>query len=430
MGTLTVNATNGQTVAAGASYTVPYPAGKSAGSYLTTGAKITTSDGSYYSVIVALGVAGITVTNPTGRAIASGGFDYMDLQSNVNTVEPSRPSMEFSPLVITDKNSWSPHTALFTNTDAGMTTIMWPWAIETSRIPDALGKYYMYFSTDHDVGAGGIYMAYSDSLYGPWTQYGLVFADASGSQQTETPSVIWDDDNSRFNMYYQNSGAKYGPADGSSAIGVQSTLMCYGTNGRQWTKDPSFIVDLPYAGDQLGDGHTGYFLPFKTKRGLFAFSLYGGTDSSGSVLWQCRGAKGGFIDGSLTRNEWYSERGHLGYNSDLLYNFAPAVFGAETVQRRLDWHHGFIIESGGTEYLIALVSLFVSGGAAKTARLAIAPISADYRHLLEKPKVIWEPVEAWESSDFRTITPFVENGVLYVLYSVNKTHVGVFSHVI
>ena len=81
MGTLTVNATNGQTVAAGASYTVPYPAGKSAGSYLTAGAKITTSDGSIYSATVSLGASIITITNPTGRSIASGGFDYLDLQN-------------------------------------------------------------------------------------------------------------------------------------------------------------------------------------------------------------------------------------------------------------------------------------------------------------------------------------------------------------
>lgn len=81
MGTLTVNATNGQTVAAGASYTVSYPAGKSAADYLATGAKITTSDGSIYSVTVSLGGSSITITNPTGREIASGGFDYLDLNN-------------------------------------------------------------------------------------------------------------------------------------------------------------------------------------------------------------------------------------------------------------------------------------------------------------------------------------------------------------
>jgi hypothetical protein len=82
MGTLTVNATNGQTVAAGASYLVPYPAGTSEDDYLTTGAKITTSDGSIYDVTASMSASGITVTNPTGRSIASGGFDFMDLTSN------------------------------------------------------------------------------------------------------------------------------------------------------------------------------------------------------------------------------------------------------------------------------------------------------------------------------------------------------------
>jgi len=82
MGTLTVNALNGQTVAAGASYVVPFPAGKSAGNYSTTGAKLTTGDGSVYPVTVSFGASGITVTNPTGRDIASGQFDFLDLQTS------------------------------------------------------------------------------------------------------------------------------------------------------------------------------------------------------------------------------------------------------------------------------------------------------------------------------------------------------------
>jgi hypothetical protein len=79
---LTVNATNGQTVPAGETYLVPYPADASAADYLETGAKITTSDGAIYSVSVILTEAGITVTNPTGRSIASGQFDFLDLHSS------------------------------------------------------------------------------------------------------------------------------------------------------------------------------------------------------------------------------------------------------------------------------------------------------------------------------------------------------------
>ena len=82
MGTLTVNATNGQTVAKGASYLVPRPSGKSLGNYQTSGATITTSDGSVYPVTVSFGALGITVTNPTGRDIESGKFDFIDLQTS------------------------------------------------------------------------------------------------------------------------------------------------------------------------------------------------------------------------------------------------------------------------------------------------------------------------------------------------------------
>jgi hypothetical protein len=79
---LTVNATNGKTVPAGETYLVPYPADASAADYLETGAKITTSDGAIYSVSVILTESGITVTNPTGRSIASGQFEFLDLYSS------------------------------------------------------------------------------------------------------------------------------------------------------------------------------------------------------------------------------------------------------------------------------------------------------------------------------------------------------------
>jgi len=336
---------------------------------------------------------------------------------------------------LTDIDSWSNHELLFTASQTSSPTVFWPWVIETSKIVGAFAKYYMYFSTDHDSGAGGIYMAYADSMDGPWTQYGQVYVDTAttGIGQTETPSVIWDDENSRFIMYYQQSGAQWTAGNATDAIGQQSTLACHSTDGLSWTKDPYFILDVPDLTSQLGDGHTGYFMPFRTKRGWFGASVYGGTISSGAILWRnAAGPFGGEVDG-IARTGWTSDRCLLGYSADIMYNALSAVWGTSDIVRTVRFGNSFVVESGGVEYLIFAVSVPVLYPTDQVQRIYIAPVSADYRSIIGRPRLIWEPEEDWDevSGDgLHCITPFIDNGVLHILYTTAAANVGVISHVI
>lgn len=296
-------------------------------------------------------------------------------------------------------------------------TIYWPWVIRTDNLPNPLGQYYMYYSTDHGISGGaatgGIGMMFGPTPLGPWTNYGQVFVDTAsqspGNGETETPSVVWDPYSNNYRMFYHQNGAQW---SGGNAIGQQSTLSATSTDGITWTKDANFILDVPNLLWQHGDGHLGYFLPFQGRSGLFAYSLYGGTVGADFALWAC--------DGPL--NSWQTEGGTLGYSSHLL---PTSILGEAG---HTGWNSSFVVQSGGQEWWVGRLSNFAAGATAANCRIAVAPISLDYKKLLARPVVIWRPTLPWESNDLRMCNPYIEGGVLYVYYSIAKNYVGVISH--
>ena len=81
---------------------------------------------------------------------------------------------------------------VLTQAASGLNSLYWPWPIRVSdKIPGALADIYVYFSTDHDNGAGGIAMAYTNDPATALTPHGVVFTDTTGGAQTETPAVMW-----------------------------------------------------------------------------------------------------------------------------------------------------------------------------------------------------------------------------------------------
>jgi len=327
----------------------------------------------------------------------------------------NRPNLTGS---ILEPASWSAHQLMFTSADTGAANLYWPWVIKTDKISAPLDAYYMYFSTDHNSGVGGIYMASAPSPLGPWTQRGLVYVDPASSWgsnvgQTETPAVVWDQHNSVLRMFYQQSGAKYGASNVTNALGDQSTLSATSTDGVTWTKDPAFVLDIPAANYVYGNGHTGYFLPFQTRTGMYAYSLAGGTDFGAFTMWRCRGQL----------NDWQSNWQKLPFSQEFTQ-------GGTLAGRRIEWNSCFVANSGGVDYLIGRASDGASGGATSNCRIVAARISPSYDSIIERPTVIWSPVEAWESTDMRSVCPYIENGVLYVYYTINKTHIGVITHVL
>ena len=130
-----------------------------------------------------------------------------------------------------------------------------------------LADFYMYYSTDHSAGNGGIGLAVSNNpMSGAgWTDYGRLFDETLTNltgTQTETPDVIpiFDQTGSfvRLSMLCHNSNM-------TNAIGAQSSFEVTSTNGVNWTLNQtptdSLVIDPHYDLDdfrQMGDGHSGY----------------------------------------------------------------------------------------------------------------------------------------------------------------------------
>ena len=68
-------------VAAGATFTANYPTGKARKDYIQSGAILVVGQSTYTSPTVSLGASSITITNPTGRAIAAGTRVILSLNS-------------------------------------------------------------------------------------------------------------------------------------------------------------------------------------------------------------------------------------------------------------------------------------------------------------------------------------------------------------
>lgn len=161
---------------------------------------------------------------------------------------------------------------------SGLDTIYWPWVISTEGITGALGSYYLYWSTDHSTGAGGIAMAYANSPLGPWTVQGVVFTYAApGSHSTETPSVLVRGANDLI-MYFHNR--EYGAGNVQTQ---QVTAYATSTDGINWTRQG---YALPYPDTMPGDGHSGYARPFEIGvDGYAMYSLAGGTAFPRQAVW-------------------------------------------------------------------------------------------------------------------------------------------------
>ena len=287
--------------------------------------------------------------------------------------------------------------------------------VRVDHIPGALGKYYAYYSTDHDAGDGGIAMAYTNDLLGPWTNYGQVFQDTtrsiSANTQTEGPAVIADSDGS-LRMYYQVITAT---VNGTNAQGIQSTLSATSADGLTWAFDDDFIIDVPKYGRTAGNGHTGYFQPAMVDGRWIAYSLMGSGDYPGQAIHYCNGRL----------DDWTTDPRGLGYH-------IPKCDMGDAVERYVLWSGSVVVRKNGAPYLIALLSNFVSGGATSSRYIAIARLSDDLRAPVENFKSIWTPTEAWESRSVG-MSPYVEGNMLYLYYTTNvgaNDYVGVISHVL
>jgi hypothetical protein len=273
-------------------------------------------------------------------------------------------------------------------------SIYWPYVVDARAAlgSAAMDEFYMYYSTDHELthSLSGIWLATGPTELGPWTGQGRVYIDNTGGLQTETGSVIWNPDENLFFMYYQQAHATGG-------VGDQQTCLATSPDGKTWTR-VGIIMDI-VAGQQPGDGHCGYFKPYRAGGQWIAYHLYGGGDYPHFAI--SRSADG---------RTWWTEP-------------HPLSYGADQVQpRRIEWNTTDVIWWRGRFWWIGQLSDFVSGATPKDSRIAVAPLATDNRHIIGVPRTQLYPTVGAETTNYRSQSAFVgRNGQLYLYYQCGNS---------
>jgi hypothetical protein len=120
--------------------------------------------------------------------------------------------------------------------------IIFPSVIKASdHIASPLGTYYLYYAP-HD-SPGGINLAYSNSLNGPWTEYNanpLIsnnWAPHHNVSHVSSPSIIWNTAANKYYMYYHGEN--------------NVTRIASSTNGINFTYEKAAVSTNSFAGQNL-----------------------------------------------------------------------------------------------------------------------------------------------------------------------------------
>jgi len=273
---------------------------------------------------------------------------------------------------------------IFEVADSAAASIYWPWVINTQHIASPEDTYYLYYSTDH--GAGGIYLATAPTPEGPFTDYGLVYNDTTLGNATETPSVVWDDANSRFILYYHNNMTTY-----------QETRWATSTDGINWTRQSTAVISV------ASGEHTGYFVPFpwSCKAG-YSWAAYHLREGGSTPVQE--------VSYSADLSTWDTDSRQLPYESVLA--------GAE---RRIEWNLGCVVQIGGCPWLVAIETDFVSGTATRVGIIKAGRLNASPRSIAGEWTTVIEATDAWESDNLRAMSIFTDtDGQKYLYYQMDN----------
>lgn len=280
---------------------------------------------------------------------------------------------------------------IFLTGDTSLSSIYWPSVTNVEgKLTSPLGKYYLWFSTDHGQGNGRIALATADALEGPWTQRGVVWqystSPGGSGTETETPSVVWDYANERFIMYHQQEGP-------TGAVAAQVTMGATSPDGLAWTSI-GIVLDVRNANDWRAPLHTGYFRAFYVGNGYVGYSLMQGQESPSFGIWR-----------SPDGLKWHLDPRPLGYGAEHL---------PDTM--RVEWNTSNVVLWRGQYLWIGLVSSFASGAEGRRTYYAVAQLSDDFRSFKSAPQKLFDQSQSWESLEAGQGHAFVDEGRLVVVY--------------
>lgn len=203
-----------------------------------------------------------------------------------------------------------------------------------------LDNYYIYAGSDHssDV-VGAIYLYTAPSPLGPFTFRQAVHSDdSSGFLSTETPEVIWDDDNNRIVLLYHSRTTNEGDR--------QKTFWASSTNGTTFTGKNQLAI--PTNDDGLTSprsyGHTGYArIIAKFSDGFwYAWSTVGSTaggnggnlDSARVGIYRSASLTGPYALYSESIVGWLPKNNIGGGNHPFILNGRPMIGSSQTTNIR------------------------------------------------------------------------------------------------
>jgi hypothetical protein len=274
---------------------------------------------------------------------------------------------------------------IFNNKISQSPTIYWCWVIKVDKYIDKpLGKYYLYYSTDHAAKEGYISLAYANTPTGPFKDYGKIYKN--NGYETETPSVTWDEINKNFVMYFHSAHSYEGEA--------QTSYWIKSKDGINWQDNPKKLLNIDMSKVE-GDGHNGYFYPFKYKNKWVAYHLFGGGDDPRFGI-------------SFGKNpyEWQTNHTQLG-------------FACLEDNRYMSWNHCTIINMYDKDWLIGMNTNFISGKTAKDAYVAIVEMKDLYTPI-GKPKKLFDLDSEYESPNIRQVYSLQEDNKVYVYYQCDN----------
>ena len=178
--------------------------------------------------------------------------------------------------VSTDDILTSPASLIAEGSTSGGSGAYWPalWPAGRYLGADALDNWYLFASPDHAVSNGGIWLATAPSWRGPWTwtnsgnhvfRYGtsgsgpIDWGAAGGGNQTETPTLIWDNNAGKLNMLFHNRGVVVnGVTAQVTGLAISSDAACSRFAPHDNGAGVPWVIGPPSTAILQGEPHFGY----------------------------------------------------------------------------------------------------------------------------------------------------------------------------
>ncbi|MBC7793548.1 MAG: hypothetical protein H7Z43_07555 [Clostridia bacterium] len=237
----------------GASGDTKTPPGTDGGSQAGQGSAGTSATGGSSGSVGTGGSPGSAGSNDNrgGSAVASGNGG----RAGSTAVDPIGEVPKFNyrkVLVYRDKAQYNPTNEFIFST-----------VIETAHLTNPLGKYYLYYAP-HDA-PGGISLAYSDSIEGPYTEYatnpilGNTHQGRFNVTHVSSPHVMWMDEYKKYFMYFHGENTTTRWAHSTDGITWDLAQDNIAMSTSMWGADfleCSYARVFEYAIPGIGDRYT------------------------------------------------------------------------------------------------------------------------------------------------------------------------------